>query len=159
MTPLLPRAQSVPSREIFSDANIIDAGNGFNVAVIGSNGESYLAALTNTSAYGTIDLLYDETWRLILGARWEDYNQVGIPWNPLKFEGCQISCSETSLLNSVFKEGDFYPSLSVTYIKPDFWAEDFQLRFGYSETLVRPDLREITPSSYLDPITGAARQW
>ena len=141
--------------EIFSDANIIDAGNGFNVAVIGSNGESYLAALTNTSAYGTIDLLYDETWRLILGARWEDYNQVGIPWNPLKFEGCQISCSETSLLNSVFKEDDFYPSVSVTYIKPDFWAEDFQLRFGYSETLVRPDLREITPSSYLDPITGA----
>ena len=141
--------------DIFSNENILDADNGFSIAVIGSNGESYLAALTNTSVFGTIDVLYDETWRVMLGARWEDYNQVGIPWNPLKYQGCQISCDENTLLNSVFKEDDFYPSVSVTYIKPDFWAEDFQLRFGYSETLVRPDLREITPSSYLDPITGA----
>ncbi len=32
-------------------------------------------------------------------------------------------------------------------------AETFQLRFGWSETTVRPDLREITDASYLDPIT------
>jgi TonB-dependent receptor len=140
--------------EIFSDENILNADNGFSIAVIGSNGESYLAALTNTSLYGTLDILWDETWRLTLGARWEDYNQVGIPWNPLKYQGCAISCDESDLLDSVFKEDDFYPSISATYIKPDFWAEDFQLRFAYSETLVRPDLREITPSSYLDPITG-----
>lgn len=141
--------------EIFSDAQILDSANGFGIEVVGSNGESYLAALTNTSAYGTVDILYDDTWRLTLGARWEDYNQVGVPWNPLKYEGCQISCDEQQLLQSVFKDDDFYPSVSVTYIKPDFWAEDFQLRFGYSETLVRPDLREITPSSYIDPITDA----
>jgi len=141
--------------EVFSDENILNPDNDFSIAVVGSNGESYLAALTNTSAYGTVDLLYNETWKFMLGVRWEDYNQVGIPWNPLKFEGCQISCDESDLINSVFKEDDFYPSLAATYIKPDFWAEDFQLRFGYSETVVRPDLREITPSSYLDPITGA----
>jgi len=40
-------------------------------------------------------------------------------------------------------------------MRPYFWAETFQFRLGYSETLVRPDLREITPSSYLDPITSA----
>jgi len=141
--------------EIFSDETILNPDNEFSVAVIGSNGESYLAALTNTSAYAKVDMLFDQTWRITLGVRWEDYSQVGIPWNPLKFEGCQISCDENNLLDSVFKDDDFYPSLSVTFIKPDFWAEDFQLRFGFSETLVRPDLREITPSSYLDPITGA----
>lgn len=141
--------------EIFSDETILNPDNEFSVAVIGSNGESYLAALTNTSAYAKADMLFEQTWRITLGVRWEDYSQVGIPWNPLKFEGCQISCDENNLLDSVFKDDDFYPSLSVTFIKPDFWAEDFQLRFGFSETLVRPDLREITPSSYLDPITGA----
>ncbi len=141
--------------DIFSDANILDPANAFSIAVVASNGESYLAALTNTSVYGMVDVMYDRTWRINLGARWEDYSQVGIPWNPLKFEGCQLSCDENQLLNSVFKDDDFYPSVSLTYIKPDFWAEDFQLRFAYSETLVRPDLREITPSSYLDPITGA----
>lgn len=149
------QASTGPVSEIFSDAQILNSDNDFGIDVVGSNGESYLAALTNTSAYGIVDVLYDETWRVTVGARWEDYNQVGVPWNPLKYEGCQISCDEQKLLASVFKENDFYPSLSVTYIRPDFWAEDFQLRFGYSETLVRPDLREITPSSYLDPITGA----
>lgn len=141
--------------EIFSNDRLLDAANGFAIAVIGSNGESYLAALTNTSAYAKVNVLYDDTWRLVIGARWEDYNQVGIPWNPLKYDGCQISCDANTLVQSVFKEDDFYPSLSVTYIKPDFLAEDFQLRFAYSETLVRPDLREITPSSYIDPITAA----
>ena len=34
----------------------------------------------------------------------------------------------------------------------ELWAEIFQLRFGYSETVVRPDLREITDSGYIDPI-------
>ena len=141
--------------EIFSDEQLLDPSNDFGVEVIGSNGESYLAALTNTSVYGKVDVLYDETWRVVMGLRWEDYNQVGIPWNPLKYDGCQISCDENELLKSVFKEDDLYPSLAVTYIKPDFLAEDFQLRFAYSETLVRPDLREITPSSYIDPITNA----
>ena len=34
------------------------------------------------------------------------------------------------------------------------WADTFQLRLAYSETAVRPDLREITASSYIDPVTG-----
>jgi TonB-dependent receptor len=45
-----------------------------------------------------------------------------------------------------------HPSASVTYMT-DWMAETFQLRFGYSETTVRPDLREITGASYIDPIT------
>ena len=35
----------------------------------------------------------------------------------------------------------------------ELWAETFQLRFGWSETATRPDLREITGTSYIDPIT------
>jgi outer membrane receptor protein involved in Fe transport len=35
-----------------------------------------------------------------------------------------------------------------------WWAEVFQLRFGWSETVVRPDLREITDASYIDARTG-----
>ena len=35
-----------------------------------------------------------------------------------------------------------------------FWAETFQLRLGVSQTAIRPDLREITDASYIDPITG-----
>ena len=43
-------------------------------------------------------------------------------------------------------------------MQPDFWAEDFQLRFGYSETVARPDLREISDATYIDPLTEARVQ-
>lgn len=141
--------------EIFSDEQILDPSNEYGLTLVGSNGESYLAALANSSVYGKFDMLYDETWRVILGLRWEDYSQFGAPWNPLKYDGCQISCDNNKLFDSVFKGNDLYPSVAVTYINPGFLADDYQLRFAYSETVVRPDLREITPSSYIDPITSA----
>ncbi|MGA1079637.1 MAG: TonB-dependent receptor domain-containing protein, partial [Steroidobacteraceae bacterium] len=52
-------------------------------------------------------------------------------------------------------EDIFYPAVALTWIKPDFWAEEFQLRFGWSETVARPDLREISGSTYIDPLTEA----
>jgi outer membrane receptor protein involved in Fe transport len=33
-------------------------------------------------------------------------------------------------------------------------AETFQLRFGLSETAIRPDLREVMDATYIDPATG-----
>lgn len=140
---------------ILTNSNIQDSANGFVFDVVGSNGESYLAAIDNSAVYGELDYNLGETWRVTAGVRWEDYKQLGIPWNPLEYNGCQISCDPNVLQNSLFSEDDYYPSLSFTYMQPYFWAETFQFRLGYSETLVRPDLREITPSSYFDPITGA----
>ena len=52
----------------------------------------------------------------------------------------------------------YYPSLAMTWMQPDFWAEDFQLRLGYSETVARPDLREISDATYIDPLTEARIQ-
>ncbi len=141
--------------EVLSNSNIQDSANGFIFDVVGSNGESYLAVVDNSAAYGQADYNWNETWRVTAGLRWEDYKQLGIPWDPLEYEGCQISCDATVIRDSLFADDDYYPALSVTYMRPYFWAETFQFRLGYSETLVRPDLREITPSSYLDPITGA----
>ena len=140
---------------ILSNSNIQDSANGFIFDVVGSNGESYLAAVDNAAAYGQIDYNWNETYRVTAGLRWEDYKQLGIPWDPLEYNGCQISCDSNEILQSLFAEDDYYPTVSFTYMRPYFWAETFQFRLGYSETLVRPDLREITPSSYLDPITGA----
>lgn len=140
---------------ILSDSNIQDSANNFIFDVISSNGESYIAAVDNSSVFGEFDINWNETWRLSAGLRWEDYKQLGIPWNPLEYNGCQISCDVDDIQSSLFNDDDYFPSLSLTYMRPYFWAETFQFRLGYSETLVRPDLREITPSSYFDPITGA----
>ena len=52
-------------------------------------------------------------------------------------------------------EEGYYPSLAVTYRIPEFWAEEFQLRLGGSETVARPDLREVSSATYIDPLTDA----
>ncbi|NIB41426.1 TonB-dependent receptor [Pseudomaricurvus alkylphenolicus] len=147
-------ADGLPS-DIFSDDNILDAGNGFEIDVVGNNGESYLAAVTNQAVFGEVDLRIGDAWRITAGLRWEDYKQVGLPWDPLDYDGCQVSCDGDDIAESVFSEDDYYPSVAFTYSTSDFGAETFQFRVNYSETIVRPDLREITPSSYIDPLTDA----
>jgi TonB-dependent receptor len=160
-----------PLDEVFSDANILatmpdpDPGNPVpgaevfvNDAVFdrqGANTNSYLAATMTDSAWGKIDWTFADTLRFAAGARWEDYSQAGIPWNPFSYsqQTPQVTNDPDELLDAVFKEDNIYPAASITYMG-DFWAKTFQLRLGYSETTVRPDLREITGSSYIDPITG-----
>ena len=61
--------------------------------------------------------------------------------------------TRTFTSNAAFQDDKVYPSAAITYMT-EWWAETFQLRFGWSETSVRPDLREITGASYIDPITG-----
>lgn len=109
------------------------------------------------SVYGKLDYTIDETWRFSVGARWEDYKQVALDWNIYGFtvDDPQITNDPERLAEAVFADDQIYPSVSFTYINEYFLgAELFQLRFGWSETVVRPDLREITDASYIDPITG-----
>jgi len=49
-------------------------------------------------------------------------------------------------------------SLGIDRSKMAYEAEDFQLRFGWSETVARPDLREISNATYIDPLTEARVQ-
>ena len=166
---------SAPIDQVFSDANILDPANNFVFDQQGTNQESYLAATMTDSVFGLVDWTFDDTWRFAVGARWEDYKQVSIPWNPLGFsannpqiDACDVlePVDPTQVCNFLlpgaenieyrqkvgFQDDDVYPSLAVTYMG-DLWAETFQLRFGWSETAVRPDLREITGTTYIDPIT------
>ena len=151
--------------EVFSDSNILTAstGSGGNQTYAnnivfdrqGSNTNSYLAATMTDAAWGKIDWTWNETWRVAAGARWEDYRQTAVSWNPFGYseDDPQVTTDVETLESGSFNEDTVYPTISTTYMG-DFWAETFQLRLAYSETAVRPDLREITASSYVDPITG-----
>ncbi len=142
-----------PPSVALSDAILTDPRRNFRILQASTLSNSYLAAMVNSAGWGEVDLMLNDTWRITTGVRWEDYSQVGLQWNALDFQGCQITCDPDEIANAVFKQDDFYPSLALTWIKQDFWAEEFQLRFNYSETLVRPDMREITETPYVDPIT------
>ena len=155
--------RSGPLDRVYSDANILEPNNGYQIQVAGSNSESYIAANRVDAYYGKLDVTWQDTWRVVAGLRYEDYQQVGLTWDPLDFDGIPVVSNESGgqqaiideLENAVFTDDDTFASLAATYMLPGFWAEDFQLRFGYSETTVRPDLREIADSSYVDPVTGA----
>lgn len=139
---------------VFSDSNILDPANNYVFDLRGTNNQSYIAATMTDAVFGKVDWTWNDTWRIAVGARWEDYRQVAVDWNPLGYgeDNPQVSTDPDVLAAGTFMEDRIYPSASVMYIG-DLWAETFQLRFGYSETAIRPDLREITDASYVDPIT------
>lgn len=164
-----PAILEQPIDQVFSDENILNPDNNFVLDRQGTNQESYLAATMTDAVYGYVDWTYDDTWRIAGGGRYEDYRQASIEWNPLGFS---LDDPQINLCNIIdpcdfnspnfddndftpqvgFQDDKFYPALALTYMG-ELWAETFQLRFGWSETTVRPDLRELTNASYIDPIT------
>ena len=45
------------------------------------------------------------------------------------------------------------PGRRIAVWKTACLSEELQARFGYSSTVVRPDLREVTPVLFIDPLT------
>jgi TonB-dependent receptor len=144
-----------PLDSVFSDRNITETSNNYIFDRQGTNNESYIAATMTDGVFATVDWTLDDTWRIATGLRWEDYRQVAVNWNPYGYSLAdpQISNDPEVLAESVFSGDDIYPAAALTYMG-DWLADTFQLRLGFSSTAVRPDLREITGASYIDPITG-----
>jgi TonB-dependent receptor len=151
---------------VLTDANILNPANQFRLGIGGIGTESYLAAQTVEGAYLKADAMLGNAWRLSGGVRWEQFIQASLPIDPLEFDshvgqsvipvaGDDPAHNAQALASLVFREDELYPALSLTYMRPEFWAETFQLRFGLSETVARPDLREISDASYIDPLTEA----
>lgn len=128
--------------EIFSDDTILNPDNRFKISNVTTQADDYLAAQMIDAGYGALELNYDYKFRLNLGVRYEDFKQISLP---IGADG-DIS---GNLTDSVLLEDGFYPALSLTW----FINDDLQARFGYSKTVVRPDLREVTPVLYVDPLT------
>jgi hypothetical protein len=143
---------------VFTDANILNPTYGFVLSSGGIGTESYLAGQTLNGGYLKVDALLNEQWRFAGGVRKEAFNQVSLPIDPLEYDVGQGQCALTpcdidALEQVTFAEDDVYPAIAVTRIFENVWAESFQLRFGVSETVARPDLREVSASTYIDPLT------
>jgi len=151
----VPSVLTGPLGTVFSDTNVTNPANGFVFDLIGTNNQSYLAATMTDAVFGNLDWTLDDRWRASVGARWEDYRQVALDWNIFGngIDNPQISNDPVILARGTYRNDKVYPSVSLTYMS-DWWAEIFQLRFGWSETVVRPDLRELTDASYIDARTG-----
>jgi outer membrane receptor protein involved in Fe transport len=142
---------------VFSDANLDNPEYGLQLlpGIGGIGTESYGAAEKVWADFFKADVLWRDTWRLSGGARWEEFQQVSVPFDLLAYSTPRIPLSADEIAESVTKEDDWYPSVFLTYIRPGFLAPEFQARVGWSRTVARPDLREVTPSTYIDPLTEA----
>lgn len=128
--------------QIFSDANIKDPTKRFQISNVVTQADDYIAAQQIDAAYAALEVNYDYLFRLNLGVRYEDFKQIALPLNAAGNVSGDIN--EYPLV-----EDGFYPALSLTW----FISDALQARFGYSQTVVRPDLREVTPVLYIDPLT------
>lgn len=113
--------------------------------------DDYLAAQKIDAGYGAFDVIYQNAWRVSGGFRWEEFKQSSIGTSSLIFtqEDLNIFYEDQKIADGTIQEDDIFPALSFTYMG----GQNYQVRLGYGETIVRPDLREVVPVSYFDPLT------
>ena len=135
--------------DILSD-NALDTADYSSQAILYDNtiaGDDYAAAQKIDAYYVEADLFFDNKWRISGGVRYEDFRQAVVPFDPATNQIDLPDSADRAQL--AFEEADLYPAVALTY----FMQEDMQLRFSYGETVVRPDLREVSSSTYIDPLT------
>lgn len=145
---------------VLTDAKLTDLNSPFEFTVGGGLGtESYIAAQMTDAAYGMFDLKWNETIRVTGGARYEDFRQALLPVDLLDYSGESIDKIIDEIQEDdqkfALRDDGWYPSLAVTYMNSGFMgAQDFQVRASFAQTLVRPDLREVSDVYYIDPELG-----
>lgn len=147
--------------DVFNSNRITDLSNNFEVTAGGGFGtESYVAGQIIEGAYGMFDANWDDTWRVTGGARKETFKQGLLPVNLLDYTGKDLVKIIDEITNNPdqrygFMQEDWYPSLAITYMNEGFMnTEAFQVRLSASETVVRPDLREMSDVVYIDTELG-----
>ena len=113
--------------------------------------DDYIAAQKIAAGYGSFDVIYKGEYRLSGGIRMEDFQQVSIGTSSLIFtaDDLDIFYDPQKVSDGTVQEDESFAALSFTYLG----GQNYQVRFGYGETVVRPDLREVIPVSYTDPLT------
>lgn len=99
--------------------------------------DSFTATLENVQFYGMIDAELSPRLRLAAGARYEDSDQFVATIDRTTNEPVEVRLLGEHLL----------PAATLTYEI----VENMQVRLGFSQTLSRPDLRELSSANFLDP--------
>jgi len=126
-----------PLEEILAPQNIDP--DGFELREFTRPTDNYDAANESDAFYAEVEVNFDDRYRLNLGARQEDFSQNVRTFD--LFRDVEVNAAQES--------SDILPAFSGTYINGDH-----QFRVAYSETLSRPDFRELSPAAFTNPVTG-----
>lgn len=139
---------AILSDDVLATASFVESNNRAIIRDTTLAGDDYVAAQKIDAYYIEADFFYDNKWRITGGLRWEDFRQAVVPFDP---RTNQIDLeSEDDRAQLAFQEDEFYPSIALTYIM----SQEMQFRASFGKTVVRPDLREVSSSTYLDPLTN-----
>ncbi|WP_345953482.1 TonB-dependent receptor [Mucilaginibacter sp. PAMB04168] len=130
-SPNASAVRQLPLNQIFS-RSVINGGN-FYLRELPNADERYTANAMTNAGYAMLDNKFGDKMRLVWGLRVEKFNLNLKTRNP--------STPEVTLDNI-----DFLPSANFTYSL----TQKANLRFSYSRTVARPELRELAPFGYYD---------
>ena len=137
---------SLPAEQLFTAGNI---GEAFELKEETRGTDRYDAAQTVTSFYGMIDLPLSASTRLVTGARVEQFRQDVDTLDP--FAGT-IDQQTADVQRAALDETNLFPAVNLVHsVRPDQ-----NVRFGYSQTVNRPEFREVSPFEFTDVVGGRA---
>lgn len=99
--------------------------------------DSYDAEMDLNSVYVSYDALWNLKYQLVVGVRYEEFEQITDTFSLSGDQGPQ---------QSVLAENSVLPSLSFNW----FITDEQQLRFGISRTVARPDFKETSNATFYD---------
>jgi outer membrane receptor protein involved in Fe transport len=130
----------LPSNQLFAPANI--AANRFVPVETTRGTDRYDATMDVYAGFAMVDMAIGPKWRLVGGLRVEDANINVATIDPL-VPGTRPALS--SLVNR-----DPLPAINAIYAL----TRRQNLRFAYSQTLSRPDFRELSPFDFTNVVGG-----
>ena len=137
---------SAPLEEIFAPVNI---GKAFELREETRGTDRYDAAQTVGAFYGMVDLPLSARTRLVTGARVEQFSQQVETLDP--FAGT-LDQQTSDVLTASLDETNVFPSVNFVYAA----TTGQNVRIGYSQTVNRPEFREVSPFEFTDVVGGRA---
>lgn len=129
--------------QLFRDANIdtyLQLDEGSQV------GDAYDAALNVYAGYALADVDFSEQLRVVGGARVEATHQTVDPLTPFGEPTNAVEGADLKKTNGL-------PAVSLVYSA----TKKLKTRFSYTQTLARPQMRELAPFSFADYFGGQVR--
>lgn len=134
---------SAEPESIFTAANI---GPKYELKEETRATDAYAARQDTTSFYAMADMAVTARARFILGARVEQFDQQVDTFDLFDFEG------DPDIIRASIKETDIFPGVNLVYSL----RSNQNLRASFSQTVNRPEFRELAPFEFTDVVGGRA---
>ena len=130
----------LPSNQLFGEANI--RPNGFQIIEFTRATDAYNAEMNIMAGYAMVDLTLGAKWRLEGGIRIENSDQKVITFDN--------RVPNAKPVNAGLNNTDPGPAVNLIYSA----TAKQNLRFSFSETVSRPDFRELSPFDFNNTLGG-----